>query len=657
MSVDTTPTSSWLELVSSLCLLLLQLGLHLLEAGSVRSKNVSSVMMRGLSSLALTITASWVCGYCFAWSNGGPVLGSDPAYLVLTNLPTSRQSHFLQYCGLACLPPAIMSGSMSERSHITGHLVISLLLSLIIFPAPAHWLWHSEGWLATRGCSDQSGPIAIHLLSGWAALLGALIVGPRLERMGDNFREVSLPGHSLPLTAIGATLVILGMVGKVVGVNHPQIAGLVALNSLVSGAAGCLATMTIFKLKTRRRQSYSLSQGQQASSTSQWLSLSNRKWSYFTAFNGFFTGMISVSGAGADLPSWAAFIAGITGALMFFLISGLLRLNKVDDPVHGVSVHLSGGLVGAFLVGLLNLAETRDGMSVAWQVVGIVSVSAWSCACLLVLLLPLLLCGKLRVKDFQEKAGIDEAKMKEPAYMISSPVRETTVHYLDRSQPCTFLQPSPRTLKFAGDLSSVHGDGLSPKLFSQQPPPSPPPLPSYPTSTLKRDFNSHSSHIPEVTITSCDSQAPLISSKSSSRQLRETLRQQRSNLRTTNSVFTVRECPYEDISSSSVCSNSSVRSSVVRQVDNNKDNFNYLLSATQKQDTLDTEEIGDDTEIDITKYLKSPGPETTKTDLQKTSPKLDGQDTVENNKRDKLPNACIDFNDDEDGREVVENLI
>ena len=148
--------------------------------------------------------------------------------------------------------------------------------------------------------------------------------------------------------------------------------------------------------------------------------------------------MICVTGTGQDLPSWVAFLAGITGGLVFFLMSGLLRLNKVDDPVHGIGVHISGGVVGTLLVGLFNLVVKRDGMSLvraaphpavpmiltavfqAWQVVGLVTVAAWSSACLLLLLLPLLLCGKLRVKDSQEKEGIDEAKMKEPAYLIPS---------------------------------------------------------------------------------------------------------------------------------------------------------------------------------------------------------------------------------------------
>ena len=279
------------RLASSLCVLLLHLGLQLVEAGSVRSRSVSSVMMRGLTSLTLTVITTWVCGYCFAFSPGGPMLGTDPAYLVLTSLPSTNLPHFLLYCSLASLPPAILSGCMSERTHLTGHLIISLLLSLIIVPAPAHWLWTSEGWLAAGGCEDQGGPLTLHLLSGCAALLGAVIVGPRLERMGDNFREVSLPGHSLPLTGTGAFLVILGMLGKVVGLStsqQPHISAQLVVNCLVAGAGGCLLTMTLFKLKTRRTKNYNLATSSPSHSVTSLAA--NRKWSYLTAFNGFFTG-------------------------------------------------------------------------------------------------------------------------------------------------------------------------------------------------------------------------------------------------------------------------------------------------------------------------------------------------------------------------------
>lgn len=188
------------------------------------------------------------------------------------------------------------------------------------------------------------------------------------------------------------------------------------------------------------------------------------------------------------------------------------------------------------------------------------SVAAWSSACLLLLLLPLLLCGKLRVKDSQEKAGIDEAKMKEPAYMIpSSGGRKEEggnyggggPHYLDRSQPCTFLEPSPRS---SYNLSQLECPGLSPRLVSSQ---------SRPTSssTMKRDQSCPLPPPPELTITSCDSQAPLLTNtfklnSKEMQELRQTLLKQRKNLRSTNSVFSM------DEESPSLCSDCSVRSPV-----------------------------------------------------------------------------------------------
>ena len=358
--------------------------------------------------------------------------------------------------------------------------------------------------------------------------------------------------------------------------------------------------------------------------------------------------MICVCGAGSDLPSWAAFVTGITGGLVFFMVSGLLRLNKVDDPVHGAGVQISGGVVGALVVGLCGLAKTRDGMSVAWQVVGIVSVSAWSSASILVISLPLLLCGKLRVKDNQEKEGVDKAKMKEPSYVIGNrnvSSSDPAGQFLNRSQPCSFLQPSAGSFCH---LSPVQCDGLSPKLAIKQ-------ASSYPTSTLKRP--DQTAQIPELTITSCDSQAPLVSTMTT-KQIRKTLIKQRNNLRNTNSVYAVREAPDENISSFN--SGSSVGSSMVRQVENlasNKENFNYLTGKQkQARDVGDTDEIGDDTEIDITKYLVSPKQVQISRNQQEDKSTGDDRVVIENNKPNQIDH-CDDAQNDINQVKVIENLI
>merc|ERR1719315_296532 len=175
--------------------------------------------------------------------------------------------------------------------------------------------------------------------------------------------------------------------------------------------------MNLYKLTMRKSTKYNLKTSQQDNPFyNKQVSLVNRKWSYLSALNGFLTGMVAVSGAGDALPSWAAFLAGLVGGLAFFMLSGLLRLNKLDDPVSGVAVNLGGGVVGALVTGLTNLVDTYDGTVVAWQVVGLVVVATWTTVCCLVVMLPLLLCGKLRIKDCQERMGVDIVKMEEQAY-------------------------------------------------------------------------------------------------------------------------------------------------------------------------------------------------------------------------------------------------
>ena len=146
--------SANLEIWCSMTVLLMLLGLQMIEAGSVRSKNVSSVFMRGLASLTIVIICSWLTGFMFTHSSGHYLLGYDPDYLILHNVTSETRARWLLYTSISSLPPAIMASSMSERTHVTGHLIITAFTAIIVFPASAHWVWHPQGWLFKQGCSD-----------------------------------------------------------------------------------------------------------------------------------------------------------------------------------------------------------------------------------------------------------------------------------------------------------------------------------------------------------------------------------------------------------------------------------------------------------------------------------------------------------------------
>ena len=134
----------------------------------------------------------------------------------------------------------------------------------------------------------MGGVIMVHVIGGVGALVGSLLVGPRVERLGGNYKTNVVPGHSLPLAAVGGMMVILGMVGKVVGLTskYNQV-GQLAANSLMGGAGGGVVAMTLFKMIIKKTVKYNMSQGMPDKHTA----MANRRWSYLTAYNGFLTGM------------------------------------------------------------------------------------------------------------------------------------------------------------------------------------------------------------------------------------------------------------------------------------------------------------------------------------------------------------------------------
>ena len=280
------------QVSSGLLVLFLLIGLQLVEAGSVRMKNTSAVFMRGIACLTISLLTSWVCGYSFTFSPGNFLLGYSSNWFGLHSVPDDASSHWVLHASISSLPSAIIAASMSERSHLTGHLVLATFLGVIVYPLPAHWVWNEEGWLYSSGCRDNGGVLVVHLVSGVAALVGSLLVGPRVEKLGSNFKDVSLPGHSLPLAAMGGMLVVIGMVAKVVGMSgKPEEIGQLAVNSLIGGAGGGVLTMNLFKLTINRVKGYNTADARNINH----LSVATRRWSYLTAYNGFLTGLYITS--------------------------------------------------------------------------------------------------------------------------------------------------------------------------------------------------------------------------------------------------------------------------------------------------------------------------------------------------------------------------
>merc|ERR1719466_401071 len=443
-------------------------------------------------------------------------------------------------------------------------------------------------------------------------------------------------------------VVVVGMVAKVVGLSgKPAEVGQLAANSLLGGAGGGVLAMNLFKLTIRKTDRYDLSQTNP--SYNKQVTLANRRWSYLTAYNGFVTGMVCVCGVGATLPSWAAFLTGLVGGLVFFMLAGLLRLNRCDDPVSGVAVNLSGGMVGAMVTGLTNLAQTHDGMVVAWQVVGVIAVSTWVIICCLLVLLPLLVCGKLRIKDSQERLGVDFVKIEEQAYSdmaemgrpgcgLSPNPRPGVAGgtMKERTPACAFVTPNIRdqlATQFTStrkvnqlhmsQWSVMDSNTTAPRIVVEKPSPAvslqslvpaPPPYTSSESPRAETSLTAPDITISTSTTSQDDSQAPLIQPSGPSTkplavdvlELRAALKQQKERLKVTSSLLRTpstnrgavpgteedEEEGNLDLNTNrnSVRSVNSIKSEVVRQAAraaSNTENFNYLAGSKK----FDQEEV------------------------------------------------------------------
>lgn len=243
--------------VSGVLVLLLHLGLLLVEAGAVRRKNVASVFTRGLACLMVTVVLSWVCGFALAMSEGNPFVGTSTGYFGLHALPAASPSWFLATT-VAAVPAALAAAPMAERTHLTGHLLVATVLAAVVLPVPAHWVWAADGWLAARGVTDAGGAMVVHGVGGMVGLVGCLLVGRRAERRLHP--SAPLPGHSLPLVAVGGGLVLVGMVGKLVGLGvdlgEEGVEGVeerLATNVLLGGGMAAVLAMHVFKFQLRGR--------------------------------------------------------------------------------------------------------------------------------------------------------------------------------------------------------------------------------------------------------------------------------------------------------------------------------------------------------------------------------------------------------------------
>eukprot|EP00092_Neocalanus_flemingeri_P030374 GFUD01032972.1.p1 GENE.GFUD01032972.1~~GFUD01032972.1.p1 ORF type:complete len:797 (+),score=164.24 GFUD01032972.1:41-2431(+) len=396
--------------IMSFIIFFLQGGFAFLEAGSVRSKNTTNILMKNLMDILLACLAFWVVGYMFFQSEGNTFIGTDVGYILTLKLEATMYAHWfwsLTFCATAV---TIVSGAVAERCDLMAYFAYSIAISGLIYPVVAHWAWTPNGWLSVNGYIDFAGSGVVHHLGGVCGFVGAVFLGPRIGRFDVKGKPVNIPGHSVPLAALGAFILLFGFFAfngsTQAAIGTPEdmvIVQRAVINTMIGGCSSGLMTLFCFRSSLMK---------------------SGGKWSLLSTINGTLCGIIATCAFCNLAEPYMTFIVGIFAAFVYVFIHHTMIWLKIDDPLDAVAVHSGGGILGVLVTplvigegGVFGAENVVDAMHRVWsQLVGILVITAWSGTVSAIIFYVLKMNKLLRVSREVELKGLDIIKHGEAAY-------------------------------------------------------------------------------------------------------------------------------------------------------------------------------------------------------------------------------------------------
>jgi Amt family ammonium transporter len=378
-------------------------GFALLEAGFVRSKNAMSIIAKVIIDITFGGIAFYLIGFGIAYGNSNGWFAFDIGITtddLGLGLTVSNKLFWFIQLGFAIAAISIVSGAVAERMKIWSYAVYVFIFCAIMYPLAANWVWNPNGWLALRGFNDFAGSAAVHAMGGFSALAAAIVLGPRIGKYQKNGEVNAIPGHNLPLAAVGAFILWFGWFGFNPGstlgaVGNWELIGTVAANTFLASAAGGISTMF-----------YTYFRYGQVDIT--------------MTINGVLAGLVAIT-AGCNVvgPNAAIIIGLIAGVLVDVAVLYIDKL-KIDDPVGAIAVHGVNGLFGALAVGLF---ATEDGLffgggaaMLGIQALGVFVIGAFSFIITFILMKIMQKTFGIRISKEEESAGIDAVTFGVEAY-------------------------------------------------------------------------------------------------------------------------------------------------------------------------------------------------------------------------------------------------
>lgn len=396
--------------LGAVMVMLMQAGFAILEAGLTRQKNCNNVLMKNIMDLAIGSIIFLVVGFglMFGESLGG-IVGItgfiDPTTLNLSQFEALSPTVFIFFQTVFCATAAtIVSGAMAERTKFSSYLIYTLVISLVIYPISGHWIW-GGGFLSKIGFIDYAGSTAVHSVGGWAALMGAVVLGPRMGKYNRDGSTNAIPGHNIMMATLGVFILWFCWFGFNPGssLEAAGYIGHIAMTTNLSACAGALVAMFL-TWKKYGKPDVSMT------------------------LNGILAGLVAIT-AGCHIVSLygAIAIGAVGGILVVYGCEILDQKLHVDDPVGAVGVHCLNGVWGTLAVGLFacNTPASEGTLGLFFgggtallitQLIGVIIVAVWVCSMSFIMFTLIKKTVGLRVTPQEELAGLDLGEHGSKAY-------------------------------------------------------------------------------------------------------------------------------------------------------------------------------------------------------------------------------------------------
>ena len=385
-------------LIGAALVFFMQCGFAMVETGFTRAKNAGNIIMKNLMDFCIGTPMFMLLGFGLMMSeNYFFGLIGKPNLQLFTSFADINWSSFvfnLVFCATAA---TIVSGSMAERTKFSAYCIYSAIISAVVYPIEAGWVWNSQGWLAQMGFIDFAGSAAIHTVGGVAALIGACFLGPRIgkysyDKAGKVTKVHAIPGHSLTLGALGTFILWFGWYGfnGAACVQLEGIGGLAAVftTTTIAPAVAAITTMIFTWVK-------------------------NGKPDVSMTLNASLAGLVAITAPCACCDALGAIIIGVVAGFIVVVVIEFLDLKlHIDDPVGAVGVHLANGVWGTLACGLFSV-DTGLFYGHGWRQLGVQALGEgaiilWTTVCMLITFALIKKFHGLRASKEEEVIGLDK---------------------------------------------------------------------------------------------------------------------------------------------------------------------------------------------------------------------------------------------------------